>query len=47
MCCLITGKLRMDLLGHRVQQPRFKIKIKNIRSKRQMRRHPDVTGELE
>ena len=47
MCCLITRKLRMDLLGLRVKQPPFKLKIKNIRGKRQMRRHPDRTGELE
>ena len=47
MCCLITGKLQMDLLGLQVKQPPFKLKIKNMRGKRQMRRHPDITGQLE
>ena len=39
------GKLRMDHLGLRVKQTLFKLKIKNIRGKRQMRRHSDVTRE--
>ena len=47
MCYLITGKLRIDLHSLRVKQPPFKLKIKNLRGKRQMQRHPDVTVELE
>ena len=30
---LTTGKLQMGLLGFRVKQPRFKLKIRNIKDK--------------
>ena len=29
MCCLTTGKLRIDLVTLQVEQPPFKLKIKN------------------